>query len=70
MADGSPGALKEAKAVAEDAVVRRTRASGADAVEIAALHNNLGSICHALDDVAGAIGHLEQSPAPARKPSP
>ena len=45
---GDDKALREAKSVAEDAIARRIRASGAEAIELAALRNNAATICHKL----------------------
>ena len=76
---GDDKALREAKNVAEDAIARRIRASGAEAIELAALRNNAATICHKLGELDDAINHMtaalgltekvqgEQHPAVARR---
>ena len=76
---GDDKALREAKSISEDAVARRIRASGAEAIELAALRNNAATICHKLGELDDAIGHMtaalgltekvqgEQHPAVARR---
>ena len=55
---GDDKALREAKIILEDAVARRIRASGAEAIELAALRNNAATICHKLGELDDAIGHM------------
>ena len=76
---GDDKALREAKIILEDAIARRIRASGAEAIELAALRNNAATICHKLGELDDAIGHMtsalgltekvqgEQHPAVARR---
>ena len=60
-AHGDPTSLREARALGLAALEERTRTSGAECLELAAIHNNLGAICGSLEAWDDAMTHVTTS---------